>query len=93
MVWDVDLRPLYFVARDALLEFHQALTPTPYPPPTQIHTKWETPPTDWVKINFDGTIFQAKDEAGLGAIICNDHGLVMATLTQVIPLPTSVEME
>ena len=49
-------------------------------------------PTDWVKINFDGAIFQAKGEAGLGAIIRNDHGLVMAALTQVIPLPTSMEM-
>ena len=51
-----------------------------------------TSPPDWVKINFDGAIFQEKDEAGLGAIIRNDHGLVMAALTQVIPLPTSVEM-
>ena len=49
-------------------------------------------PTDWVKINFDGAIFQAKGEAGLGAIIRNDHGLVMAALTQVTPLPTSMEM-
>ena len=29
---------------------------------------------------------------GLGTIIRNDRGLVMATLTEVIPLPTSVEM-
>ena len=50
------------------------------------------PLTDWVKVNFDGTVFQESGEAGLGIIIRNDYGLVMAGLTQVIPLPTSVEM-
>ena len=74
--------------------FHKIriLSPVSSTPPTRIHTKWEPPPSDWVKINFDGAIFQEKDEAGLGAIIRNDHALVMAALTQVIPLPTSVEM-
>ncbi|XP_075633885.1 uncharacterized protein LOC142606414 [Castanea sativa] len=46
----------------------------------------------WVKVNFDGAVLQGSDEAGLGTIFRNDSGLVMATLTQVIPLPTSVEM-
>ena len=50
------------------------------------------PLTDWVKVNFDGTVFQESGEAGLGIIIRNDYGLIMAGLTQVIPLPTSVEM-
>ncbi|KAL0000104.1 hypothetical protein SO802_019706 [Lithocarpus litseifolius] len=50
------------------------------------------PPKDWVKANFDGAIFQGRDEAGIGIIIRNDHGLVMVALTQVIPLPTSVEI-
>ena len=45
-----------------------------------------------VKINFDGAIFSNRNIASLGIIICNDYGLVMATLSQQIPLPTSVEM-
>lgn len=52
-----DLRLLYSVAREALLEFQQALPSVPPPPPTRSQTKWEPPPTDWVKINFDGAIF------------------------------------
>ena len=48
-------------------------------------------PHGLVQNQFDGTVFQEKN-AGLGIIIRNDHGLVMAALTQVIPLPTSVEM-
>ena len=45
-----------------------------------------------VKINFDGTIFPNRNIASLRIIIYNDYGLVMATLSQQIPLPTSVEM-
>nr|XP_023879227.1 uncharacterized protein LOC111991659 [Quercus suber] len=86
-----DLRLLYSTAREALQEFQHAHTPASHSAPTRIHSKWEPPPSDWVKINFDGAVFQSKGEAGLGAIIRNDHGLVMAALTQVIPLPTSVE--
>ena len=41
---------------------------------------------------FVGAVFQESGKAGLGTIISNDLGLVMAALTQTIPLPTSVEM-
>ena len=43
-------------------------------------------------MNFDGAIFKEKSLASIGCIIRNDKGLVMAAFTQVIPLPTSVEM-
>ena len=44
-----------------------------------------------MKFNFDGALFKETDSVGLGVIIRNDLGLVMAASTQVIPLPTSVE--
>lgn len=87
-----ELRLLNSLARDALLEFQHAHSVDPSPPSTHSQIKWEPPPMDWFKINFDGAVFQEKGEAGLGIIIRNDHGLVMTALTQVIPLPTSVEM-
>nr|XP_023927696.1 uncharacterized protein LOC112039084 [Quercus suber] len=87
-----DLKLLNSMTRDALQEFQHANITAPKPPPAQSHTKWMPPPTDWVKVNFDGAVFQESGEAGLGTIIHNDHGLVMATLTQVIPLLTLVEM-
>ena len=46
----------------------------------------------YIYIYICGAIFQGNAEAGLGAIIRNDCGLVMAALTQVIPLPISVEI-
>ena len=45
-----------------------------------------------MKINFDGALFKEDGSAGLGVIIRNDLGLAMATSSQIIPLPTSVEM-
>ena len=46
----------------------------------------------YIYIYICGAIFQGNAEAGLGAIIRKDYGLVMAALTQVIPLPISVEI-
>ena len=43
-------------------------------------------------MNFDGALFAGESKAGLGVIIRNDSKLVMAALSQNIPLPTSVEM-
>ena len=85
-----NLKLINSMARDALQEFQQANTTPQEPLPALSITKWLPPPTDWVKANFDEAIFQGCDEAGLGTIIRNDYGLVMAALTQVIPLPTSM---
>ena len=41
---------------------------------------------------FDGATFKVWKLAGLGGVIRNDNGLIMAAFTQTIPLPTSVEM-
>ena len=53
---------------------------------------WTPPPPGWLKINFDGATFKDRKLAGLGGVIRNDNGLIMAAFTQTIPLPTSVEM-
>ena len=41
-----------------------------------------------MKVNFDRATFKDKNLAGLGGVIRNDRGLVMAAFTQTIPLPT-----
>ena len=87
-----DLKLLNSRARDALHEFQLTIATPPKPPPFQNPIKWKPLPSNWVKINFDEAVFKEQAEAGLGSIIRNNCSLVMAASTQVIPLPTSVEM-
>lgn len=42
---------------------------------------------------FHGATFEQKNEAGLGVGICNQEGLVMASLSQLIQLPPSTVIE
>ena len=53
---------------------------------------WRPPPETCVKANFDRAVFSQDGLAGIGIIIRNEQGLVMADLSQQIPLPTSMEM-
>ena len=79
------------LASDSLLEFQRASLEPPLAKKSPTTVKWLPPPVGWLKVNFDGAIFKGKNVAGLGCIIRNDKGLVMAAFTQSIPLPTSVE--
>ena len=51
---------------------------------------WTLPQDNWYKINFDGATFFEERNAGLGVVIRNKEGRVMASLSQKIPLPMSV---
>nr|POE93736.1 putative ribonuclease h protein [Quercus suber] len=70
-----DLRLLYSAAREALQEFQHAHTPASHSAPSRIHSKWEPPPSDWVKINFDGAVFQSKDYASWQSSVTQDATL------------------
>ena len=79
------------LAVDNLQEFQRASSLPLRPSPSVSPTKCSPPPSGWLKANFDGAKFPSKNLAGLGAIIRNDNGLVMAAFSQPIPLPISVE--
>ncbi|XP_030970668.1 uncharacterized protein LOC115991059 [Quercus lobata] len=86
------LQRINSLARDTLQEF-QDDNPLPRGPSSSpIPVKWSLPPKNWVKVNFDGALFKEVGSVGLGVIIRNDLGLAMAASSQIIPLPTSVEM-
>ena len=53
------------------------------------HIRWNPPPSTSLKINFDGAVFRETDEAGLGVVVCDHQGKVMASMFEKIKLPSS----
>lgn len=85
----ISLSQLLDQAKDRLLEFFQHLNPAP-PSTVRTDSCWRPPDSSSFKINFDGALFSQEKRAGIGVVIRNEAGLVMAPLTQQIPLPSSV---
>ena len=59
-------------------------------PPTPV-THRKPPITSLYKINYVGTVFAKINEGGIGVIVRNAQGLVMASLVQKIWYPQSVD--
>ena len=53
------------------------------------HVRWNPPPPTSLKINFDGAVFHETDEAGLGVVVRDHQGRVMASMSEKIKLPSS----
>ncbi|XP_050290257.1 uncharacterized protein LOC126728490 [Quercus robur] len=53
---------------------------------------WMPPPTNSLKINFDGALFRDINKAGLGVVIRNENGQVLASLLEQIQLPFSSDL-
>ena len=51
-----------------------------------------TPEGAMVKTNFDGAMFAESDQAGIGVVVRNHRGQVMAALAEKIPKPASTEI-
>ena len=56
--------------------------PVGHPP-----TSWQPPGPFQFKVNVDGALFEADNTEGLGVVIRNEHGQVMASLSEHILLP------
>ena len=80
-------------AKERLQEFSSFHNPTS-PPTATLASCWRPPDQDYVKINFDGALFSKENQAGIGVFIRNEVGLVLASLSQQIPLPAiALEVE
>ena len=53
-------------------------------------TSWQPPGPGQYKVNVDGALFAAENTAGLGVVIRDEHGQVMVSLSECIPLPSTV---
>lgn len=56
---------------------------------SQAWSQWSPPPRECFKINFDGATFPDLGKAGLGVVIRNCTGNVVASLLEQAPLPFS----
>ena len=78
-------------ARSLVHEFNHLRPVHPKIPRIARSIRWKPPPPGMVKVNFDGTLFSTKSSVGLGIVVRDQAGLVLAALSQKIPLPTLVE--
>ena len=56
----------------------------------QAAASWTPPTLHGYKINFDGAIFEQENRASLGVVIQNHDGMVTASLSEIISLPSIV---
>ena len=81
-------------SQQALLNYQQSSnlqrTQRVNPPPNRV--AWTPPPDGCVKINFDGVTFNDINKAGLGVVIWDSFGQVLASLSEQIQLPFSSDL-
>ena len=73
-----------------LLQEFQATWQLPSKLVRAIKPTWKPPNHDELKKIFDGPMFEDLQEAGIGVVVQNSHGKVMAALAKKIPMPFSV---
>ena len=73
-----------------LLQEFQAAWQLPPKLVRAIKPTWKPPNHDELKTIFDGPMFEDLQEAGIGVVVRNSHGEVMAALAKKIPMPFSV---
>ncbi|KAL0012228.1 hypothetical protein SO802_007336 [Lithocarpus litseifolius] len=87
----VPLEKIYTDAVERLQEFH-AVQDIPLKQRMVDHpTHWLPPLPTQYKANSDGAIFQDTGLAGIGVVIRDFEGMVLAALSERIPLPSTVE--
>lgn len=55
-----------------------------------VRAKWSPPLGEMYKTNYDGVVFEDSEEAGIGVVVCNARGEMLAALSEKIPYPGSV---
>lgn len=84
-----DVRPM---TKQILADFTKA-NPVVSPPSSAIQrsqVRWFKPASPLVKINFDSVIFKELGIAGIGVVVRDSQGLVLASISDQICLPQSI---
>ena len=46
--------------------------------------KWVPPPQGWFKANVDGDIFKETNKVGIGVVVRDSQGWVLAALSEIV---------
>ncbi|KAL5865476.1 hypothetical protein ACOSQ3_002990 [Xanthoceras sorbifolium] len=57
-----------------------------------VQPRWKAPSPGWYKVNSDAAVDSVRKRVGLGVVIRDCQGQVMAALSQVYPLLVSLEI-
>ena len=60
--------------------------------PNLVKVKWKPPATSIVNVNFNSAMFAESNDVGIGVVICNYKGEVMAALSEKIAHLSSVDI-
>ncbi|XP_075636584.1 uncharacterized protein LOC142608791 [Castanea sativa] len=87
--------PVAHVIPDALAALSAFICAIPPKPPNcetrpPLHTKWKPLDPNSLKVNFDGAVFREDNMAGVGVIICDEKGQIIAFMAEKVPLSNSV---
>ena len=87
----VTLERIYSDAVDRLHEFQMAQDNLVQQQVVAHPTHWLPPPPNQYKANSDGAIFKDSGTTGLGVVVRDSEGMVIAALLERIALPPTVE--
>ena len=75
-----------------LLEDYHAANVLPSQPSsnTQNTTIWKPPPPGYFKVNVDGALFAKSKQSGVGVIVRDEEGNVVAAMCRKLDLPLGV---
>ncbi|XP_050263892.1 uncharacterized protein LOC126708117 [Quercus robur] len=76
----------------AYLSEFQVKFPKAAPKPPKGHVRWCPPMGERFKTNYDGAVFSESREVGIGVVVRNAKGKVIAALAEKILYPSSVEV-
>jgi len=80
------------MVRQLIADFLKAnpVTSVPTPNVQRCRVRWSKPIPPLFQINFNGAVFNDLGTAGVGAVVQDSQGMVLASMSEQIPLPHSV---
>ncbi|XP_065636438.1 uncharacterized protein LOC136070424 [Quercus suber] len=86
------IQQIFLEVQEARASFVRTIPPRPPDQPSQTPPRliWKPPPWSKLKVNFDWAVFREDNLTGIGVIVRNGEGRVMASMAESFQLPLSI---